>query len=146
MNTNDIKNKINNKSENIERLSIAELKHLKKQAKILTDKRMKRKCKYKIWDIVCVTLLAVISNCDEWEEIEMFAVKNKKWLRKFLLLTGGIPSAQTYERVISLLEPNEINKICIEFSNILTETNKNKKKCITLMEKLKGVVQEKMVK
>ena len=71
---------------------------------------MKRKCKYKIWDIVCVTLLAVISNCDEWEEIEMFAVKNKKWLRKFLLLTGGIPSSQTYERVISLLDPNEINK------------------------------------
>ena len=36
---------------------------------------MKRKCKYKIWDIVCVALLATISNCDEWEEIEMFAIK-----------------------------------------------------------------------
>ena len=102
-------------------------KHLKNQAKSLTDKRMKRKCKYKIWDIVCVALLAVISNCNEWEEIEMFAVKNKEWLRNFLLLTGGIPSAQTYERVISLLEPNEINKICVEFSNILTEANKKKK-------------------
>ena len=45
---------------------------------------------------MCVALLAVISNCDEWEEIEMFGIKNKNWLRKFLLLTGGIPSAQTY--------------------------------------------------
>ena len=88
---------------------------------------MKRKCKYKIWDIVCVALLATISNCDEWEEIEMFAIKKKEQLRKFLLLTGGIPSAQTYERVISLLEPNEINKICVEFSNILTKANKKKK-------------------
>ena len=61
----------------------------------------------------------------------MFAIKNKEWLRNFLLLTGGIPSAQTYERVISLLESNEINKICIEFSNILTETNKNKKRNIS---------------
>ncbi len=43
------------------------------------------------------------------------------------MLTGGIPSAQTYERVISVLEQNEINKICIEFSNILTEANKYKK-------------------
>lgn len=127
MNTKDIKNKINNESINIKDLSISELKHLKNQAKSLTDKRMKRKCKYKIWDIVCVALLATISNCDEWEEIEMFAIKNKEWLRKFLLLTGGIPSAQTYERVISLLEPNEINKICVEFSNILTEANKKKK-------------------
>lgn len=33
MNTNDIKNKINNKSKNIEKLSIAELKHLKKSSK-----------------------------------------------------------------------------------------------------------------
>lgn len=75
MNTKDIKNKINNKNINIKKLSISELKHLKNQAKSLTDKRMKRKCKYKIWDIVCVALLATISNCDEWEEIEMFAIK-----------------------------------------------------------------------
>ena len=127
MDTNDIKNQIDNKNVNIEELSISELRHLKNRAKSLTDKRMKRKCTYKIWDIVCVALLAVISNCDEWEEIEMFGIKNKNWLRKFLLLTGGIPSAQTYERVISLLEPDEINKICIEFSNILTEINRKKK-------------------
>lgn len=127
MNTKDIKNKISNQNINIKELSILELKYLKNQAKNLTDRRMKRKCKYKIWDIVCVALLATISNCNEWEEIEMFAIKNKEWLRKFLLLKGGIPSAQTYERVISLLEPNEINKICVEFSNILTEANKRKK-------------------
>ena len=127
MDTNDIKKQIDNENVNIEELSISELKHLKNQAKSLTDKRMKRKCTYKIWDIVCVALLAVISNCDEWEEIEMFGIKNKNWLRKFLLLTGGISSAQTYERVISLLEPDEINKICIEFSNILTEINRKKK-------------------
>ena len=127
MDTNDIKKQIDNENVNIEELSISELKHLKNQAKSLTDKRMKRKCTYKIWDIVCVALLAVISNCDEWEEIEMFGIKNKNWLRKFLLLTGGIPSAQTYERVISLLEPDEINKICVEFSNILTEINRKKK-------------------
>ena len=125
--TNDIKNQIDNENVNIEELSISELRHLKNRAKSLTDKRMKRKCKYKIWDIVCVALLAIISNCDEWEEIEMFGIKNKNWLRKFLLLTGGIPSAQTYERVISLLEPDEINKICVEFSNLLTEANRKKK-------------------
>ena len=68
----------------------------------------------------------------------MFEVKNKEWLRKFLLLTGEIPSAQTYERVILLLEPNGINRICIEFSNVLTEVNK--KKCIILMKKLKKEV------
>ena len=57
----------------------------------------------------------------------MFGIKNKNWLRKFLSLTEGIPSAQTYERVISLLEPDEINKICVEFSNLLTEADRKKK-------------------
>ena len=127
MKTEDIKNKLDCKNVDMKELSLTELKHLKNQAKSLTDKRMKRKCKYKIWDIVCVALLATISNCNEWEEIEMFGIKNKEWLKRFLLLTGGIPSSQTYERVISLLEANEINKICIEFSKILTNANKNKK-------------------
>ena len=103
MNAKDVKNKLKHKDIDVEDLSISELKHLKNQAKSLNDKRIKRKCKYKIWDIVCVALLAIISNCNEWEEIEMFAIKNRNWLRKFLLLTGGIPSAQTYERVISFL-------------------------------------------
>jgi len=127
MNAKDVKNKLKHKDIDVEDLSISELKHLKNQAKSLNDKRIKRKCKYKIWDIVCVALLAIISNCNEWEEIEMFAIKNRNWLRKFLLLTGGIPSAQTYERVISLLEPLEINKICVEFSNILTNASRTKK-------------------
>ena len=78
MKAKDIKSKFNCENIDMEELSIKELKHLKNQAKSLTDIRMKRKCKYKIWDIVCVALLAVISNCNEWEEIEMFAIKNKE--------------------------------------------------------------------
>ena len=47
------------------------MQKLKNQAKILTDKRMKRKWKYKVWDIVYVALFEVISNCSEWSEIEI---------------------------------------------------------------------------
>lgn len=123
----DIKNKLDCEKDKMEDLSIEELKSLKNKAKLLTDVRMKKKCKYKIWDIVCVTLLATIANCNEWEEIEMFAIKNNIWLKKFLMLTGGIPSYQTYERVMSLLNPNEINSICVEFSSVLSNINKTQK-------------------
>lgn len=123
----EIKNKLECEKNQMESLSIEELKKLKATAKTLTDTRMKRKCKYKIWDIVCVTLLATIANCNEWEEIEMFAIQNITWLRKFLKMTGGVPSSQTYERVISLLKADEINRICVEFSSILSDINKKKK-------------------
>lgn len=65
MKAEDIKNKLDCENIDMKKLSLTELKYLKNQAKSLTDKRMKRKCKYKIWDIVCVVLLAVISNCNE---------------------------------------------------------------------------------
>ena len=53
--------------------------------------------------------------------------KRQKWLKNFLLLTDVIPQLQIYERVISLLDTNKVNKICIEFSDILIEIDKNKK-------------------
>lgn len=45
MKTEDIKNKLNCENIDMEKLSLTELKNLKNQAKNLTDKRMKRKCK-----------------------------------------------------------------------------------------------------
>ena len=92
-----------------------ELLRLKNKAKTLKDTRVKKKCTYKLWDIVCVVILAVLSNCNEWEEIYYFAKTHKKWLNSFLKLTGGIPQPSTYERVISIIDSNELNNICVEF-------------------------------
>ena len=82
---------------------------------MLKDERQKGKIVYKIWDIVVVVILAVLADCDEWEEIEDYAKEQKDFLKKFLKLTGGIPSAKTYERVISLIDCQELNKIFVDF-------------------------------
>lgn len=122
----NIKN-LKEKEVEIMELSIQELKNLKEKTKKIKDLRMSKKCTYKIWDIVCVTLIACLANCNEWDEIRDFAIINKKWLKTFLLLTGGIPSSQTYERVISLIDPKELNNICVEFCKELIQINKYKK-------------------
>ena len=41
-----------------------------------------------------VVILAVLADCNEWEEIEDYAKEQKDFLKKFLKLTGGIPSAK----------------------------------------------------
>ena len=41
--------------------------------------------------------------------------RRKNFLKSFLKLTGGIPSAKTYERVISIVDSNELNNIFVEF-------------------------------
>ena len=92
-----------------------EIKELKEKAKMLEDVRQKNKKVYKIWDIVVVVILAVLSDCNEWSEIEDFAHERKNYLKKYLKLTGGIPTAKTYERVIGLINSNELNKIFVDF-------------------------------
>ena len=100
---------------NIEEVEIKKLKELKEKAMMLKDERQKGKITYKIWDIVVVTILAVLADCNEWEEIADYAKDKKAFLKTFLKLTGGIPSAKTYERVISILDSNELNRIFVEF-------------------------------
>ncbi len=92
-----------------------EIIKLKEKAKMLEDVRQKNKRIYKIWDIVVVVILAVLSDCNEWSEIEDFAYERRDFLKKYLKLTGEIPTAKTYERVIGLIDSNELNKIFVEF-------------------------------
>ncbi len=98
-----------------------EIIELKEKIKMLEDPRQKNKKIYKIWDIVIVVILAVLSDCNEWSEIEDFAYERKDFLKKFLKLTGGIPSPRTYERVISMINPQELNKIFVEFCKAIQE-------------------------
>ena len=100
---------------NIKEVEIEKLRELKVKSMMLNDERQKSKITYKIWDIVVVVILAVLADCNEWDEIEDFAIYEKSFLRKFLKLTGGIPSSKTYERVISMLDSKELNKLFVEF-------------------------------
>ncbi len=100
----------------IDDLNYDSLKLFKEKVKQLSDSRQKGKCKYKIWDIVVVSFLAILGNCNDWEEIHDFAESKKDWLKKFLMLSGGIPSAITYKRVFSIIKPNELENICVLFA------------------------------
>lgn len=107
-----------------------ELIKLKEKAKMLEDVRQKEKRIYKIWDIVVVVILAVLSDCNEWSEIEDFAYDRRDFLKKFLKLTGGIPSAKTYERVIGMIDSQELNRIFVEFCQNIQQPNKKEFKDI----------------
>lgn len=99
----------------IEKIEVSKLIELKESLKSLKDIRQKGKVIYKIWDIVVTVILAVLADCNEWEEIEDFANDKKAFLKTFLKLTGGIPCAKTYERVISIIDSNILNEIFLKF-------------------------------
>lgn len=106
--------------EKIEDIDKAAMKRLKNNLKRLKDKRTKGKKKFKIWDIVVCTILAVLFGAQDWEDIHDFVEGHKNWIREFLLLTGGIPCAKTYERVFAIIDSKELEEILNDFIMSIT--------------------------
>lgn len=61
-------------------------------------------------DIIAISIIAVISGAESWEEIEGYGQIKRKWLSSFLSLPNGIPSHDTFNRVISSLDPIAFEK------------------------------------
>lgn len=105
----------------IQDIDTAILKELKESLKDLKDTRNKNMISFKLWDVIICVILASFADCNDWEDIHMFVVDNYKWLKSFLQMTGGIPKASSYERIISLIDTNELNKILFDFFKALTK-------------------------
>jgi predicted transposase YbfD/YdcC len=75
----------------------------------ITDPRRDNK-RHKLIDIITIAICAVISNADNYEEICLFGNSKYDWFKTFLLLPHGIPSADTFERVFSRIDPDEFKQ------------------------------------
>lgn len=99
----------------IEDLDKTAIKNFKEEMKKLTDSRQKNKRVYKIWDIVVTAFIAVLSDQNTWEEIHDFVNIKYDFFKSFLKMTGGVASAKTYERIFSIINPQELEDICTLF-------------------------------
>lgn len=91
------------------------IKDLITRVEKIPDFRDESYVKHKLSDIVVLTLFAVLSNANEWSEIEAFGIKKEKWLRNYLELENGIPSDDTIRIVISNIDSRYFYEIVIEF-------------------------------
>lgn len=85
----------------------------------LEDPRVERNKLHGLVDILAITLLAVICGADEWTEIELFGQSKLDWLRTFLRLPHGIPSHDTFGRVFSRLDPQQLERCFQKWMNAL---------------------------
>jgi len=76
----------------------------------LRDPRVERTREHLLEEILLMALAAVLSGAGSWNEIEGYAKAKFLWLKGFLKLPGGIPSHDTFNRVISALDPAELEK------------------------------------
>jgi len=71
----------------------------------LPDPRIARQRWHKLSDILVIAVCAVLCGAESYPAIEDFGHEREDWLKQFLELPAGIPSHDTFNRVLRLLDP-----------------------------------------
>ena len=53
----------------------------------------------------------MLSDCDTVEDITFWARTKEAWLRRFLVLKNGIPSEETFLRILRALDPKQFENM-----------------------------------
>ena len=75
-----------------------------------------------LFDIFVIALCAVISGAEGWEDMEEYGQAQADWFEQFLALPHGIPSPDTFRRVLSRLKPEELTQCFINWTDSLRES------------------------
>jgi predicted transposase YbfD/YdcC len=66
--------------------------------------------RHQLIDIIVIVICASICGAEKWDDIEAFGKSKEGWLRQFLTLAHGIPSADTFARVFARIDPQALNE------------------------------------
>lgn len=100
---------------NYEEIDLSVLNNFVTITKKLNDTRVQYKVKHNMSDIVMITLLGILANANTWNEIHCFAKSHETWLKTFLELPSGIPSHDTIQRVISIINPSTLYTSTVKY-------------------------------
>lgn len=89
----------------------------------IEDPRQFNKVKYPINEVVGMVLIASLGNANEWTEIEMFCKLHEKLLRKYFKLENGIPSHDTFQRVMGMIDPKVIQQLQIIWNEYISKSD-----------------------
>jgi len=76
----------------------------------INDPRQQGKVKHLLSEILFISVMAVIAGADEISDIAKYASSCANWFRAFLMLPNGVPSHDTFNRVLCLINPVEFEK------------------------------------
>lgn len=77
---------------------------------IIYDPREDGKVWHKLIDVLFIGIVATLCGFNEWEDMEIWAIKREEWLRKYIELPNGIPSDSTIRRVFDFIDPKQFEK------------------------------------
>src|SRR3954447_23276290 len=69
----------------------------------IEDPRCDWRVEHKLLDILVIAVCAVIGEAESFEDIALYGRCKRDWLQRFLELPGGIPSHDTFRRMLMLI-------------------------------------------
>ena len=85
------------------------------------DPRIERHRWHKLSDILVIAVCAVLCGAESYPAIEDFGQEREDWLRQFLELPAGIPSHDTFNRVLRLLDPVALQSCFLSWMQAVAE-------------------------
>jgi predicted transposase YbfD/YdcC len=91
----------------------------------LTDPRCPHapNSRHLLMDILVIAVCAVIGGAEGWEDIEEYGTSQAEWFADLLDLPHGIPGHDTFRRVLSRLDPEELTQCFIAWTQALSEVS-----------------------
>jgi predicted transposase YbfD/YdcC len=83
--------------------------------KDLNDPRVERTRKHPLINIVFIAVCGVLSGANSFAAIQEFGLDRRTWFARFLDLTNGIPSDDTFARVLARLDPGAFEKCLLSW-------------------------------
>ena len=71
----------------------------------LPDPRVTERCDHLLHEVLVIAVCGLLVGGESFYDMEDFALEREEWLRGFLLLPGGIPRHDTFNRVFQALCP-----------------------------------------
>jgi predicted transposase YbfD/YdcC len=74
----------------------------------IIDPRDAKKINYKLLDIIFMSVCSALAGAMGWNDIHDFVTYHKDWFKKYVDLSNGIPSHDTFRRIFMIIEPSKI--------------------------------------
>jgi predicted transposase YbfD/YdcC len=76
----------------------------------IEDPRCEWKVEHRLLDILVIAVCAVLGEAESFEDIALYGRCKRQWLEGFLALPNGIPSHDTFRRVLMLVDPDAFER------------------------------------
>jgi len=92
----------------------------------LPDPRVERTRKHPLINVVFMAVCGILSGADSIAGIHEFALDRRPWFARYLDLTNGVPSEDTFGRVLARLDPGAFEKCLLSWVQAVQEATENR--------------------